>query len=60
MDTSKSHKNFNFGFSSAFACLVWVVWGGFILHMLLSNYLAVLMKPVYDKPIGTIDDVLGN
>ena len=27
--------------------------------MLLSNYLAVLMKPTYEKPIDTVGDALG-
>ena len=47
------------GFSSTLMFIVWSVWGGFILHILLSNYLAVLTKPVYDKPIRNIDDLLG-
>ena len=48
-----------YGFSSTFVFLIWAIWGGFILHMMLSNYLAVLMKPVYSQPIRSIDDVLG-
>ena len=51
---------FNVGFSSTLVYFVWSVWGGFILHMMLSNYLAVLTKPEYDKFIRNIDDVLGN
>ena len=38
--------------------IVWAIWGGFILHILLSNYLAVLIQPTYNKPIKTVDDVL--
>ena len=39
---------------------MWSVWGGFILHMLLSNYLAVLMRPAYEEPIKNVDDVLAS
>ena len=49
----------NVGFSSTIIFFVWSVWGGFILHMMLSIYLAVLTMPGYDKPIRNIDDVLG-
>ena len=55
-----STKNFDIGFSSTFAFLVWSIWGGFILHMLLSNYLAVLTQPTYEKPIRTLDDLLAS
>ena len=47
------------GLSSTLIFLVWAVWGGFILHIILSNYLAVLTKPKYEMPIRNIDDVLG-
>ena len=47
------------GFSPTIVFFVWSIWGGFILHMMLSNYLAVLTKPTYDTPIRNIDDVLG-
>ena len=55
-----SPKNFDIGFSSTFAFLVWSIWGGFILHMLESNYLAVLTQPTYEKPIRTLDDFLAS
>ena len=57
--SSYSSANVGFGLSSSFAFLMWAIWGGFILHMLLSNYLAVLMKPTYEKPIDTVGDALG-
>lgn len=57
--TEKSPNNIDFGFSSAFALLFWSIWGGFILHMMMSNYLAVLMRPTFGKPIDTIDDFIG-
>ena len=53
-----SSNRMEFGLASNFAFLVWAVWGGFLLHMLLANYLAVLMKPKFEKPINTVEDVL--
>ena len=60
MKASSSPNSIDYGLSSSIAYLVWAVWGGFIFHMLLSNYLAVLMKPTYDEPIRNIDDVLAS
>ena len=37
---------------------MWCVWGGFLLHILECNYLTVLVKPVYDKPIETAEDII--
>ena len=44
---------FQRGFSFNIIYFTWAIWGGFLLHMLLSNYLPVLLKPVYDKPLDT-------
>ena len=49
---------FNFGFASNMSLLMWCVYGGFLLHMFLSNYLAILMKSNYEKPVDTAKDVL--
>ena len=38
--------------------LMWCVWGGFLLHILECNYLTVLVKPVYEKPIETAEDII--
>ena len=38
--------------------LMWCVWGGFLLHILECNYLTVLVKPVYEKPIDTAEDIV--
>lgn len=59
MKTKVVWQKMNVGFSSTLVFLVWTVWGGFLLHILLSNYLAVLTRPVYDKPIRNIDDLIG-
>ena len=47
-----------FGFSSNMVLLMWCVWGGFLLHILECNYLTVLVKPVYEKPIDTAEDII--
>ena len=38
--------------------LLWAVFGGFILHCLLTNFLTVLIKPKYEKAVDTAADVL--
>ena len=38
--------------------LLWCVCGGLLLHMLESNYLGILVKPNYEKPMDTALDVL--
>ena len=37
---------------------IWAVWGGFILHFLLSNYLTVLLRPSYEEPVETAADLI--
>ena len=37
---------------------MWCVWGGFLLHALECNYLTVLVKPVYEEPIDTAEDIV--
>ena len=36
----------------------WAVFGGFILHFLLSNYLTVLLRPSYEEPVETAADLI--
>ena len=38
--------------------LMWCVWGGFLPHILECNYLTVLVKPVYEKPVDTAEDII--
>ena len=38
--------------------LLWCVWGGFLLHILECNYLTVLLKPVYENPVDTAEDII--
>ena len=49
---------FNFGLASNMVVLLWCVCGGLLLHMLEANYLTMLLKPSYEKPIDTAQDVL--
>ena len=37
---------------------MWSVCGGFLLYFLTSNYLSVLIKPSYQKPVETSEDVI--
>ena len=38
--------------------LMWSVCGGLLLYFLTCNFLTVLVKPTWDKPIRTISDLL--
>ena len=37
---------------------IWAVFGGFILHFLLSNYLTVLLRPSYEESVETAADLI--
>ena len=54
----KIQTGFNFGFASNMTLLLWCVCGGFLLHMLESNYLTMLMKPNYEKPVDSAEDII--
>ena len=49
---------FNYGFASNMTLLLWCVCGGFLLHMLESNYLTMLLKPNYEKPVDSAEDII--
>ena len=44
--------------SSNLVFTIWAVFGGFILHFLLSNYLTVLLMPSYEEPVETTKDLI--
>ena len=44
--------------ASNIAFTIWAVGGGFILHFLLSNYLTVLLRPRYERPVETAADLI--
>ena len=37
---------------------IWAVFGGFILHFLLCNYLTVLLRPSFEEPVETAADLI--
>ena len=45
-------------YASNFVFAIWAVFGGFILHFLLSNYLTVLLRPRYEEPVETAADLI--
>ena len=49
---------FNFGFASNLILLFWCVCGTFLLHMFESNYFTMLIKPTYEKPVDTAEDII--
>ena len=60
VDTTEKHSRISpsVGKSSNLIYLVWAIFGGFILHFLLSNYLSVLLKPEFEKPADTFADLI--
>ena len=38
--------------------LVWAVFGGFLLHIILCNYLTVLLKPLKEIPVDFTEDII--
>ena len=48
----------NFGFASNMVLLLWCVCGGFLSHMLEANFLTILLKPSYEKPVDAAQDVI--
>ena len=49
---------FPFGVSSRIMFLLWCVFGGFLLHFFECRFLETLIKPDYEKPVDTAQDVL--
>ena len=59
-DVTKKHQNYSKGRTLAnnLIFIIWAVFGGFILHFLLANYLTVLLRPSYEKPVDSIEDII--
>ena len=49
---------FSFGVSSKMMFLLWCVFGGFLLHFFECRFLETLIKPDYEKPVDTAQDIL--
>ena len=58
-DVTEKHPRVSVGrtLSSNFVFTIWAVFGGFILHFLLCNFLTVLLRPRYEDPVDTIADL---
>ena len=59
-DVTEKIKRYTVGrtFASNLVYTIWAVFGGFILHFLLSSYLTVLLKPSYEEPVETAEDLI--
>ena len=57
-DVTERLRRDSVGRASNLVFTIWAVFGGFILHFLLSNYLTVLLKPTYEEPVETAEDLL--
>ena len=59
-DVTERHPRYSDGRTRAsnLVFTIWTVFGGFILHFLLSNYLTVLLKPSYEEPVETAADLI--
>ena len=49
---------FSFGFSTRMIFLLWCVCGGFLLHFFESSFLDILLKPNYEDPVDSAEDIL--
>ena len=47
-----------FGLSSRMLFLLWCVTGGFLGHFLECNFLTILLKHNYEKPVDTAQDII--
>ncbi len=58
-DVTEKHPRVSVGrtLSSNFVFTIWAVFGGFILHFLLCNFLTVLLRPRYEDPVDTLADL---
>ena len=48
----------SFGLSSSMVFLLWAVMGTFLFHILECNFLTILIKPNYEKPVDTAEDII--
>ena len=59
-NVNEGHPRYSVGrtLSTNLVYTIWAVFGGFILHFLLSNYLTVLLRPNFEKPVDTAADLI--
>ena len=53
LERTKFEKLLHEGFSSNYMFMNWCIMGGFLTHILLANYLSVLIQPKYEKGVQT-------
>ena len=46
------------GVSANFVLLIWVLFGGVLLHSFLANFRVMLIMPVLEEPVDTAQDIL--
>ena len=49
---------FPMGFSANLVLLIWALVGGILLHSFLTNFRGMLLKPLYEEPIDTAQEIL--
>ena len=59
-NVNEGHPRYSVGrtLSTNLVYTIWAVFGGFILHFLLSNYLTVLLRPNFEEPVETAADLI--
>ena len=59
-DVTERHRQDSVGRTRAsnLVFTIWAVFGGFILHFLLSNYLTVLLRPSFEEPVEGAADLI--
>jgi len=57
LERTKFEKILHEGFSSNYMFMNWCIMGSFLTHILLANYLSVLIQPKYEQPVETTQDV---
>ena len=59
-NVNEGHPRYSVGrtLSTNLVYTIWAVFGGFILHFLLSNYLTVLLRPNYKEPVDTAAELV--
>ena len=59
-NVNEGHPQYSTGrtLSTNLVYTIWAVFGGFILHFLLSRYLTVLLKQGYEEPVDTAADLI--
>ena len=41
-----------------FVLLIWGLFGGLLVYFFLANFLTVLLRPQYEKPVDSVQDII--